>query len=226
MENWKRPLTQNLFPPDEDNIMNWFANEILPLWQQGGWLMIPLGLIAVFIYFSILELHLYFRNLTFCRTPKDRLREWVMQPLKADDEELSSILKFTQSDREKPSDVQKAFEEVRNSFLPLADRRLHFLNILVGTAPLMGLLGTVAGMLTTFKGLSVSAGGDTIDFVAGGISEALITTETGLVIAIPAYILLGRTKQLRNQLELFLTQLESLTLQKFKKRNSKHLTTA
>ena len=206
--------------------MKFFYNEILPIWQQGGWLMIPLSFLAVFIYFSILELHLFFRQLTFCKASKDRIREWVTQPAKADDNELANLLRFTQEGRGKVGEVKKAFEQVRSSFLPRADRRIHFLNILIGTAPLLGLLGTVAGMLTTFRGLSVSTGGDTIDFVAGGISEALITTETGLVIAIPAYILLGHLRQLRNHLELFLTHLESLTLQKIKKQESRQLLAA
>lgn len=63
--------------------------------------------------------------------------------------------------------------------------RKSLLQILVTTAPLLGLLGTVMGMLATFQGLNASTG-DTIDLIAAGISEAMITTETGLIIAIPA----------------------------------------
>jgi len=66
----------------------------------------------------------------------------------------------------------------------MQQRNTH-IQILVAAAPLIGLLGTVMGMLTTFQGLN-SANGDTIDLIAAGISEAMITTETGLVIAIPA----------------------------------------
>ncbi len=69
----------------------------------------------------------------------------------------------------------------------LRDRK-SLLQVLITAAPLLGLLGTVMGMLATFKGLNVS-NGDTIDRVAAGISEAMITTETGLLIAIPASIL-------------------------------------
>ena len=63
-------------------------------------------------------------------------------------------------------------------------RKSH-LQILVTAAPLLGLLGTVMGMLATFQGLNAS-NGNTVDLIAAGISEAMITTETGLVIAIPA----------------------------------------
>ena len=72
------------------------------------------------------------------------------------------------------------------------------------------------GMLTTFKGLSTSSGGKTIDFVAGGISEALITTQTGLIIAIPAYVMINRIVSQRDQLEIFFTTLEILTMQNYK----------
>ena len=51
--------------------------------------------------------------------------------------------------------------------------------------PTAGLLGTVTGMLTTFAALSEGSGGDQTMSVAGGISEALVTTMTGLVIALP-----------------------------------------
>lgn len=74
--------------------------------------------------------------------------------------------------------------------MPYIARRTQFLQILVGSAPLIGLLGTVMGMLTTFGGLGSSHGGNSIDLVARGISEALITTETGLLIAIPALFML------------------------------------
>ena len=72
------------------------------------------------------------------------------------------------------------------------------------------------GMLTTFKGLSTSSGGKTIDFVAGGISEALITTQTGLIIAIPAYLMINRIVSHRDRLEVFFTTFESLTMQNYK----------
>jgi biopolymer transport protein ExbB len=191
------------------------VNEILTIWAQGGWLMFPLFLLTVFIYYSILELFFFFFRLDFTRTDEKQVEEWVLDPSKSKDEELTRILHFTQEEDMSAGDTQKAFDEIRNAFLPRANRRIAFLNVLIGTAPLMGLLGTVGGMLNTFGGLA-NASGETIDLVAGGISEALITTETGLVIAIPAYILLGITKQLRDKLEFFLARMESMTLQKLK----------
>ncbi len=65
---------------------------------------------------------------------------------------------------------------------------LPFIAVTAAIAPLLGLLGTVSGMITTFNGLSVVGTGDP-KLLSGGISEALVTTLFGLVVAIPALIL-------------------------------------
>lgn len=68
-------------------------------------------------------------------------------------------------------------------------RRIDFCFVLIGAAPLIGLLGTVAGMLKTFSGLArAGAAAAPVDAISNGISEALITTQTGLVIAVPTLI--------------------------------------
>lgn len=74
------------------------------------------------------------------------------------------------------------------------ERRLPFLAVLISTAPLLGLLGTVAGMLLTFSGMA-SGSSAPIDTISTGISRALVTTQAGLVIAIPAAFLLALLKR-------------------------------
>ena len=63
-------------------------------------------------------------------------------------------------------------------------RRLRYLKVLTSVAPLMGLLGTVAGMLKTFRGLASKGISYTENLVAVGISEALVTTQMGLSIGV------------------------------------------
>ena len=63
---------------------------------------------------------------------------------------------------------------------------MKFTHALIIAAPLLGLLGTVTGMLHSFHGLSLQAGHETARVVADGVSRALVTTQTGLTIAIPA----------------------------------------
>lgn len=64
------------------------------------------------------------------------------------------------------------------------DRRLRILKVLTSVAPLLGLLGTVVGMLKTFRGLSDTGVSGTENLVAIGISEALVTTQMGLSIGV------------------------------------------
>lgn len=68
-----------------------------------------------------------------------------------------------------------------NSLLP-------FIAICAASAPLLGLLGTVTGIINTFKLITVFGSGD-VKMLSGGISEALITTEFGLIVAIPSLLL-------------------------------------
>ena len=65
---------------------------------------------------------------------------------------------------------------------------LPFLAISASSAPLLGLLGTVTGIIETFKQITIYGSGD-VASLSGGISEALITTEYGLIVAIPSLLL-------------------------------------
>jgi len=71
---------------------------------------------------------------------------------------------------------------------PKFERGLTILKLLAGIAPLLGLLGTVTGMIETFQAMMIYGTGDP-QLMAGGISEALITTMLGLVAAIPLLVL-------------------------------------
>ena len=104
------------------------------------------------------------------------------------------------------------FEKEQLSFFK---NRKSLLQILATTAPLLGLLGTVMGMLATFQGLNEGSG-NTLDLVAAGISEAMITTETGLVIAIPALFLImligSRIQSIENKLAQIVVQIRKSEL--------------
>ncbi|WP_319775315.1 MotA/TolQ/ExbB proton channel family protein [Breoghania sp.] len=71
------------------------------------------------------------------------------------------------------------------------DRRVGVLGMAARVAPLLGLLGTVIGMIQTFSRLSAASGAIDMTMLADGIWQALLTTATGLVIAIPAVIAHG-----------------------------------
>ena len=72
--------------------------------------------------------------------------------------------------------------------VPKVNRGLSFLKISAAIAPLLGLLGTVTGMIITFQAITLFGAGDP-KLMAGGISQALVTTVLGLIVAIPTLLL-------------------------------------
>jgi biopolymer transport protein ExbB len=90
--------------------------------------------------------------------------------------------------------AQKSLQEVLLTEQSQLEKRMGFLAALGTVAPLLGLLGTVTGMITLFQVIT-QVGTNDARILAGGISEALITTETGLIIAIPVMLLHGKLSE-------------------------------
>ena len=186
-------------------------NQVIEIWMAGGPLMIPLAILGLMIYLVLGELFLHLLANSYFRNDPNEYGHWVDRPEEAKGK-LGEIIRYSQEGCRTTSDVRLRFAEIREATIPPVQRRIVFANILLGAAPLTGLLGTVMGMLKTFLSLSVATGGNTIDFVAGGISEALITTQTGLVFAIPGYVAVTFLKKQMNEIDHFFTQLEILSL--------------
>ncbi|HVU23101.1 MAG TPA: MotA/TolQ/ExbB proton channel family protein [Opitutus sp.] len=80
--------------------------------------------------------------------------------------------------RQAQADARQAFQQQRVA-----------LGAMIAAAPLLGLLGTVSGMVKTFESLSARGGEKSMEGLARGISEVLVATESGLAVAIPALLL-------------------------------------
>jgi biopolymer transport protein ExbB len=105
------------------------------------------------------------------------------------DNALGRILMTYQEDRE--LDIEALELKMGEAVLrevPHINRHLPLLKIIAAVAPLMGLLGTVTGMIVTFQAITLFGAGDP-RLMAGGISQALITTVLGLSVAIPVLLL-------------------------------------
>jgi biopolymer transport protein TolQ len=87
--------------------------------------------------------------------------------------------------------VQRAMMRARTQEMTRLERGLTFLATTASTAPFIGLFGTVWGIMTAFRGLSVTTS-SSIQAVAPGIAEALIATAVGLAAAIPAVVMYNR----------------------------------
>ncbi len=186
-------------------------DRILDIWLSGGWVMIPLFALAVLLYAQAFALMLYVGRASFGDETELHWWEWVRSPERAEGP-VGRIIAYTQAGASTEDDVRTRFDEVRLAILSLIDRRSQFVKTLVAAAPLLGLLGTVLGMLQTFFGISTSGGGETAGVVASGISEALVTTQTGLTIALPGLFIVMLIQRKRQLLEAQLARLESLTL--------------
>lgn len=189
--------------------------KIINIWLSGGWVMIPLALLAVMIYSTGIQLLLFLRKGNVQLGHDTEWLTWVYAPDKANGR-VGEIIRYTQENVTAAKHVRNRFEEVRQSILHNVQRRVIFLNTLVAAAPLMGLLGTVIGMLGTFAGISSSGGAETVDVVAKGISEALITTQTGLFIALPGIFLVLIIRRRIHAVEAALARIEALSLTKLK----------
>lgn len=185
------------------------------IWLAGGWVMIPLVGLAVLIYSNGIQLLLFMSKGNIQLGHESEWLSWIYAPEKAEGR-VGEIIRYTQENVTAAKHVRSRFEEVRQSMVSNIERRARFLNTLVATAPLMGLLGTVIGMLATFMGLATSGGGETVDVVSAGISEALITTQTGLIIALPGTFLVMIIRTKKHAIEAALARIEALTLTKLK----------
>ncbi len=195
--------------------MNSTLHTILETWANGGWVMAALSIVALVAYTMAIQLmiSLYYRGLT--RVSDSDIEGWVADPSKAPDC-LRELVRYTQDGIQDLREIEGRFREVESATIPEVDRRIAVVNTLVVSAPLFGLLGTVLGMLLTFKAIGVG-GSSTSEIIANGISEALVATQTGMMVAIPGLLMAHLAKRWRNEFMAFLLRLEGITLRYFRR---------
>lgn len=201
---------------------NDLAQRILKSWLDGGWTMIPIAVVAFGVYRIAFQLLLHLSRRCPGNVTDSELRQWIHQPDAARGA-TAEILKYTTAHSGSLESVSARFSEVTSIELPEVERRLMTMSVCIAAAPLLGLLGTVLGMLTTFQGIA-SGGGKMADTIAQGISEALITTEMGLLVALPGMILSYVVRRKRNEFIAFLSRLETLTLRQLRQDGTQGMT--
>ena len=170
---------------------------MLEVLLSGGWLMIPI------LICSVLSLAISLERLLVLRVkkvaPKDLMSDiWLlinnghMTNERMEDIKLQSPLgavivagyKNANQSRER---MQESIQETASIVVHDLERNLTALGTVAAIAPLLGLLGTVIGMIKVFSTIMIQGSGDAA-ILAGGISEALITTAAGMFVAIPTLI--------------------------------------
>ena len=191
--------------------------EALHYWIEGGPLLVPLALICFGIWAYFLSLHHRLRN--DLSSPQG-LEDEIVHRI-SNHETIANICEWLSGYKgllpwsaayalmrvREGGNFRDALFESRQRELSFFQRQLLILAALVTAAPLLGLLGTVLGMIDTFWAVS-QYGVDTANLVAGGISQALITTQFGLVTALPGVFGLMRLQRMYRQLELLFVSYE------------------
>ena len=176
--------------------MSVFITQPMEYWASGGPLLFVLAVVCFGIWFYLLRTRsvLVYSLKTNRENEEKTLRRMSSGPeelfkteLPRSDGIVHSIAASALRDIREGAPPDKAFEENTTEPLRKLSGDIKVISALTASAPLLGLLGTVMGMIETFSAVS-SAGGETAGRVADGISKALITTQFGLVIAIPGML--------------------------------------
>ena len=170
---------------------------MLEIVASGGWLMLPIILCSIAVI--AISVERYWTLNPSKIVPKYQLGQvwtWI-QENELDSERLKQLRRSSQlgrilaaglSNSRHGRDIMKdSIEEAASQVVHDLERFLGALGTIAAIAPLLGLLGTVIGMIKVFTALNLEGAGNA-GVLAGGISEALITTAAGLCVAIPAMI--------------------------------------
>ncbi|HEY9619988.1 MAG TPA: MotA/TolQ/ExbB proton channel family protein [Crinalium sp.] len=200
---------------------------IVELFRAGGLVMFPL------LGFSIVAIGLIVERLVFWLRVNRRQRRVVRDVLRIYEHDFdTALLKLKQHadlpiariflealevDHFPPHAFRLTLEGATQAELPMLRRFNSVFDLIITAAPLLGLLGTVLGLIQSFAGLDLGSGGSESALqVTGGISEALISTASGLVVALFALffasIFRGFYRRQISMIQEFSSQLEVLHL--------------
>jgi biopolymer transport protein ExbB len=200
--------------------------------QAGGWILLPIWLVG-WLAFALIFRVMFFLGRDMYRSSYATVLNDVVKVLEDGSVEEARALLTSKKGvvykmylfvLEHPGLSEKMLTaRINQNYLKLSrklEKGILMVGVLAATAPLLGLLGTVQGMVHTFEVITLY-GNSNPALLAGGISEALITTQSGLVIAFPVLLLKHRVEDrifwVRNQIELGMLALYNALNDKSKK---------
>lgn len=170
---------------------------MLGLLQKGGWIMYPLYLLFIVAVFVFVERLLAIRKASrmepnFMKIIRDNIITGNVAAArnlaKNTDSPVARMIEKGLQRIGKPIDaIEKSMENVGKLEVYHMERNLNILSLIAGIAPMFGFLGTIVGMVQLFYGIA-STGEYTLNTIAGGIYTKMITSATGLIIGLIAYI--------------------------------------
>jgi biopolymer transport protein ExbB len=210
----------NVFSPGSDQMP-----APMTLWQTlkaGGGVMVVIGFLSVLAVAIIIY---DFMMLNVNKLAPRSLYDDVMHKLESKDFGAAQILCRRENntiiskivlaglERKNPLDdtAREGMESTARVELTNLWQNINYLSDIVAVAPLLGLLGTVLGMIQAFHAVPLQSASIKTTLLAAGISKAMITTASGLVVAIPALIAYsyfrGQVQQITNMIEIYSTDI-------------------
>ena len=170
---------------------------LISLLQKGGWIMYPLYALLVIAIFVFIERLLAIKK-AGANDPKFMLvvRDHIVSGniagaksfAKSTENAVAKMIEKGIMRIGKPLDaIEKSMENVGKLEMYSMERNLNILSLVAGIAPMFGFLGTIVGMVQLFYGIA-STGEYTLNTIAGGIYTKMITSATGLIIGLIAYV--------------------------------------
>jgi biopolymer transport protein ExbB len=195
-------------PPVDQNSVLEAAMSIL---FRGGWVLAPIFVLGWFGWFLMLERYAYYFMLRGGSVNSVDGGFWKNLEKKGEDfafEKLSrhrfgyfyALARDVRNYRDQgPVAVRNAMEETRHRISLNLSRSLKTISTCAALSPMLGLLGTVSGMVHTFENIKLFGFGNPV-LIADGISEALLTTQAGLLMSFPLMLaynfLAGRVEKI------------------------------
>ena len=183
-----------LDPKKQHNTQSMPEENLMHHIKEGGFVMIPiLGMALVAIWVCILKMFDLLRNPLVSHETSQYIQSFAPKTDLQNDPVHKTLKSIKGLSRElmesaiRPSTSEEGVFHRLYCIRETLERQVSLLSVIAATAPLLGLLGTVVGMIKTFEFITVFGVGDP-RHLSGGISEALITTEFGLGVAIPCLL--------------------------------------
>lgn len=165
---------------------------VMAIASRGGWVLIPIFAVGWYAWFLTVERYLYYQELK----GKGIRKFWKILNTKTEDDALNFLRKRRRGyfcrlveaaykhRAQGETAMQNAMEAVRHEVGLELSKSMRSISVAASVAPLLGLLGTVSGMVHTFRTIELFGFGNPV-LLADGISEALLTTQAGLLVAFP-----------------------------------------
>jgi biopolymer transport protein ExbB len=172
------------------------VNNVFELLMKGGFIMVPILLLSVFSIYLFIERFLYIRKTTILDEGmvsdiiteiRNRKHQNALNHSRNSDTSLGRILESGLSQSGKTTkEIENSMESAANLEISEMEKNTGYLGIIAGIAPMLGFIGTIAGVIKIFYNISL-ADNISIGIIAGGLYQKMICSGVGLIVGVIAY---------------------------------------